>query len=146
MQFVRLHAFDKLVNEIITVDFDDLKNNLRELQEQFVLQLLQVFENISFTNETEEIIDFVDESSFAIKSELETLQNEIHKISGQEDSVFFNEHFNNLCDLVTKQSNNEFNLYTNVYNTCSLQTCNNFLKKFIVSKKIVRLQTKSFLL
>ncbi|MBO5948741.1 hypothetical protein J6Q66_07895 [bacterium] len=102
------------VREYLESTKDDLKNRLRDLQEQFVLQMLQVFDNISFASETEEIIDFVDESSFAIKTELETLKREIDKISSKDDSDFFNEHFNNLCDLVTKQTNTEFNLLKDV--------------------------------
>lgn len=102
------------VREYLENTKDDLKNRLRDLQEQFVLQMLQVFDNISFASETEEIIDFVDESSFAIKTELETLKKEIDKISSKDDSDFFNEHFNNLCDLVTKQTNTEFNLLKDV--------------------------------
>lgn len=102
------------VREYLESTKDDLKNRLRDLQEQFVLQMLQVFDNISFASETEEIIDFVDESSFAIKTELETLKREIDKISSKDDSDFFNEHFNKLCDLVTKQTNTEFNLLKDV--------------------------------
>ena len=49
----------------------DVKDSLRDLQEQFVLQMLQVFENINFSTETEEIIDFVDETNSEIKAELE---------------------------------------------------------------------------
>lgn len=102
------------VREYLESTKDDLKNRLRDLQEQFVLQMLQIFDNISFASETEEIIDFVDESSFAIKTELETLKREIDKISSKDDSDFFNEHFNKLCDLVTKQTNTEFNLLKDV--------------------------------
>lgn len=103
-----------VVREYLESTKDDLKNRLRDLQEQFVLQMLQVFDNISFASETEEIIDFVDESNYAIKTELETLKREIDKISSKDDSDFFNEHFNKLCDLVTKQTNTEFNLLKDV--------------------------------
>ena len=92
---------------------DYLNNNLRELQEQFVLQMLQLFDNISFASETEEIIDFVDESNYAIKEELETLKTEIAKFS-KDNPEFFNQHFNKLCDLVTNQTSNEFNLLKDV--------------------------------
>ena len=93
---------------------DDIKNNLRDLQEQFVLQMLQLFDGISFDEETDEIINFVDGTSNEIKAELDTLKEEISKISNKDDSDFFNEHFNNLCDLVTKQNSDEFCLLKEV--------------------------------
>ena len=111
------------VKDYLDATKDDLKNNLRNLQEQFVLQMLQVFDNISFASETEEIIDFVDESSYAIKAELETLKQELTKFSN-DNPAFFNKHFNNLCDLVTKQTSNEFNLLKDVASEIKKITAN----------------------
>ncbi|MEI8377689.1 MAG: hypothetical protein WCF95_04035, partial [bacterium] len=72
-------------------DIDQLKTQIEQLTQQIVVQVMQVFDNISFEQETQEIKDFVDESYSGVKNVLSVLKTNIERLLDAPKPIYIEE-------------------------------------------------------
>jgi len=72
-------------------DIEQLKYQVENLTQQIVVQVMQVFDNISFEEETQEIKEFVDESHNGVKNVLSVLKTNIERLLDAPKPIYIEE-------------------------------------------------------
>ena len=72
-------------------DIEQLKYQVENLTQQIVVQVMQVFDNISFEQEAQEIKEFVDESHNGVKNVLSALKSNIERLLDAPKPIYIEE-------------------------------------------------------
>jgi|GEM_PF-5659048 len=72
-------------------DIEQLKHQIENLTQQIVVQVMQVFDNISFEQEAQEIKEFVDESYNGMKNVLNVLKTNIERLLDAPKPIYIEE-------------------------------------------------------
>lgn len=82
----KANAIDKYLKDVLLkLDNVDLEKNSEDIKETIMNALVSLVEQISFVEETEEIKDFVEEKTDAIKQGLIEVQNQLRQLASPDD-------------------------------------------------------------
>lgn len=82
----KANAIDKYLKDVLLkLDNVDLEKNSEDIKETIMNALVSLVDQISFVEETEEIKDFVEEKTDAIKQSLIEVQNQLRQLASPDD-------------------------------------------------------------
>ena len=82
----KANAIDKYLKDVLLkLDNVDLEKNSEDIKETIMNALVSLVDQISFVEETEEIKDFVEEKTDAIKQGLIEVQNQLRQLASPDD-------------------------------------------------------------